>query len=200
MSSSGNVSYGELLMAFRNLKRYSHNYNENEIPRNGIYVFYQDRESIRISNKNYDRIVRVGINRDNGNFQDRLHNHFKSNSLKGTIFRRHLANAFINRDFKNQSIGSLSDGVRNKIIENMGLVIETVSFSFIEISEKRVREKFEKGIIATIAQSSLNHPSMKWIGNNHPNSKIKESGLFNIHYLNHNALTIDELNELKSFI
>ena len=44
---------------------------------NGIYFFYQHGETYEYRGMKYDRIVRVGINAQEGNFGKRLRTHYQ---------------------------------------------------------------------------------------------------------------------------
>ena len=65
-----------------------------ELPRNGIYFFYEESEFLELGGRLVKRVVRVGTHREDSRLPQRLANHFKGNRAS-SVYRRHLADALL---------------------------------------------------------------------------------------------------------
>lgn len=70
------------------------------LPLNGLYVFFESGQKITIDSREYDRIVRIGINEKPDNFRSRIRGHY-SGSIEGSVFRENVGWALLDHDGKN---------------------------------------------------------------------------------------------------
>ena len=63
---------------------------------------------------------------------------------------------------------------------------------------KSDRDRLEEGLIALLARSDLKISSKNWLGNEHPDIKIRQSKIWNIEYLNGLPISEIEFNNLKN--
>ncbi|HYV91510.1 MAG TPA: hypothetical protein VE978_07000 [Chitinophagales bacterium] len=190
--------YLRLLTLFSNLPRFHYDFDIESIPFNGLYIFYQEDEFLGETGK--ERIVRIGINERDGKFRQRLIHHFHHRSLKGTIFRKHLARCFVNQQLNNRPLNLLTIVERDSIVANIQGITSSFSFCFLPILERSERKNLEKALIGTINQSGLNVSSQNWIGKSHPNRKISDSGLFNIQHLNAAIISNEQFNRIEDLV
>ena len=166
-----------------------------QLPKNGIYFFYEQTESWGHGGKK-QRIVRVGTHR-NGNFRNRIAEHFLLNKTKmnfdndrpkpsdRSIFRKNIGRALLNklkddylevwnRDFIKRAnkinFGHKREIEKEKKIESEITRILRTSFSFkyIELdnqTERMGKSGLESSLIGTLAQCKLCNPSKVWLGN-----------------------------------
>ena len=69
------------------------------LPLNGLYVFFETGQRITIKSKEYNRIVRIGINEKPNNFGNRLRGHYRGN-IEGSVFRENIGWALLDADGK----------------------------------------------------------------------------------------------------
>ena len=86
----------ELHQIFNEQKRYSFPFEHfiNEIPKNGIYIIFENGEKY----KNLDRIVRVGTHTGNNQLRSRLNQHFIKENKNRSIFRKNIGRCFLNKE------------------------------------------------------------------------------------------------------
>lgn len=195
-----------------------------ELPKNGIYFFYQDNEFWGHGGEK-PRIVRIGTHKSN-NFQSRINEHYlisknwmDFNALKPapkdrSIFRKNIGRAIINKenpkylkiwniDFtitKNRQKYSYLRNIKyEKEIEKKinKILRNTFSFRYIEIikEENRIGSKgLESRLIGTISKCPVCKPSSEWLGKSSPIAKIRNSGLWQVQHLN--SSPIDDKDEI----
>lgn len=195
-----------------------------DLPRNGIYFFYEDGEEWGHGG-NHLRIVRIGTHKGY-NFRSRINDHFLFNDRKmnfnemkpapkdRSIFRKNIGRALLNKkkdkyieiwniDFTSrgnrEKYGNLRDIEKEKEIETMTTktLRDNFSFRFLVIDSQTDRmgtQGLESTLIGTIARCKLCVPSSSWLGNHSPIEKIKASGLWLVQHLNSDA--INERNRI----
>ena len=72
------------------------------------------------------------------------------------------------------------------------------SFCLISEANEKLRKELEFGLIALLAQDSKFVPTSNWLGLWMPDSRIQESGLWNIQGLSGIPLSSDELSKLSN--
>ena len=82
------------------LPRFDHLIPKERLPTNGIYVFFEQGESVVWSEKRVPRIVRIGTHKKDGRFPGRIRQHYgRVNSLRGnkngSVFRKHVGSALL---------------------------------------------------------------------------------------------------------
>jgi len=173
------------------------------VPWNGIYLLFEKNETGHAK----DRIVRVGINREDYNLPERLVQHFINPNKDKSIFRKNIGRSFLNGDvdYKHYLDVWNNGGKRDYSIEiELEIKIsqyiqDNISFVVIRVENREYRSVLEKRIIATINRCEDCKPSLEWLGNQSPDSKITKSGLWQVQGLNGTLLTekdIDFIGEM----
>ena len=184
-----------------------------ELPKNGIYFFYEDKEVWGHGGYKL-RIVRIGTHK-NGNFRSRIKEHFLLDESKmnfdvtkpapheRSIFRKNIGRVLLNRekdsylkvweiDFtikRNRERYSYLRNVRKeKKIENeiTRILRQNFSFRFIIVDEqtKRMGTKgLESSLIGTVAGCKLCRPSDNWLGRYSPKQQIRQGRLWLVQHL-----------------
>lgn len=85
------------------LPRYNYETPRNQLPHNGVYIFYERGQTLNINNCVADKIVRIGTHKKDNRFRRRMREHFGNvSSLKGnkngSVFRKHLGGALLRKD------------------------------------------------------------------------------------------------------
>ena len=194
-------------------------FNLADLPRNGIYFFYENSELWSHGGEEL-RIVRIGTHKSN-NFQSRINEHFLINDRwmdfnsnrpapkDRSIFRKNLGRAIINIenpkylkiwdiDFtsrKNQEeYAHLRNILYEKEIESRitNLLRDSFSFRFLEVEkeEERIGQKgLESRLIGTVTNCPDCKPSERWLGRSSPIKKIRNSGLWQVQHLRSSPIT-----------
>ncbi|MFI3314053.1 MAG: hypothetical protein R3Y04_00110 [Rikenellaceae bacterium] len=197
----------ELHKLFNNLPRYNHTFDPNDIPKNGIYIFFEEGEKFG----ELDRIVRVGTHTGNNQLCSRIKQHLLAKNKDRSIFRKNIGRAILNGqndDYltkwnydltsrKNKErYGSLIDAQRQELIEKEVTEYMQGHFTFVvfPVETKEERLELETAIIATIKSSCP--PSSNWLGNHSPIEKICQSGLWLVLGLKVDPITEAQYNRL----
>ena len=177
----------------------------------GIYLFFEDGERFYGG----DRIVRVGTHKGSDNLMGRLREHYVTENHHRSIFRKHIGRAILNKrsdpyleawniDFTTRanraSYGALRDTAREAEIERevSDWLRQHTSFCLISEPDEQARKTLESGLIALLAQEPSCVPSAHWLGLWAPDSRMSESGLWNIQGLKGAPLTFGEVSGLAS--
>ena len=200
----------------------SYPFDLNDLPRSGIYFFYEEGETWGHGGQR-PRIVRVGSHRG-GTFRGRISEHFLLNESKmdfdasqmpprdRSIFRKNIGRAVLNMagdeyldvwniDFmpreKRDKYGHLRDIDREKTAERRvtRILRETFSFKYVLVPDQddRLGKKgLERALIGTFAGCHLCRPSPRWLGNYSPVDKIRDSGLWQVQHVKHPPLTASQ--------
>jgi hypothetical protein len=64
------------------------------LPLNGVYLFFEKGQKLSITNQQYDRVVRIGINEKPNRFRDRVRGHYRGN-IEGSVFRENVGWALL---------------------------------------------------------------------------------------------------------
>lgn len=194
---------------FNSLTIFSFPFNARLLPKNGIYILFEDGEQAHGTN----RIVRVGTHTGVNQLPSRLEQHFLKENKDRSIFRKNIGRAILNRDHdpfleqweldltaseaKQQYLPAL-DLASLKQVER--LVSEYIQghlrFVALRVDDKQKRLDLESKIISTVSWCTECGPSPTWLGNYSPKEKIKQSGLWIVNELFKTPLDDDELNEL----
>lgn len=206
--------YDHIHQFFNNQQRFSFPYDKIEIKRitdsNGLYVLFEKGESYN----GFDRIVRIGSHDGKNRLLKRIKDHFLTSEQRKSIFRKHIGRCLLtieNDDYIenwNKPFKKKTDKVKNKdfvdleyekTYENLitTYVCENLSFTLIpRIYDSKKRDRIEEGLIASLAQSTKRTSLDTWLGNNHPDKRIRNSKIWNIEYLNGQTMMPDEFEEL----
>jgi len=187
-------------------KRYSSS-EINRVPfENGIYIMYEKGECY----KDFDRIVRVGTHDSPNRLKLRLKDHFIRENKDGSIFRKNIGKAILNRNTSPYlSIWSLDTSkeenkvyvnavVQRDIEQNVSAYLrENMSFIVFPVEDKNQRLRLEKAIISTLNHCDDFTQSKQWLGNYSTETDIKTSGMWLKRGIHADPLTNDELNFIK---
>jgi len=194
---------------FNSAKRY--NYDEiDKIPfNNGIYIVFEKGEKYR----NLERIVRVGTHDSPERLKGRLKNHFFDENKDGSIFRKNIGKAILNRRHDDYLFTWSLDTSKTEnykyVNQQKQIAIEkevsdylrsNFSFTCFEVVNQVLRLRLEKAIIATLNLQNDFYPSKEWLGQFSPVEKIRESGLWLVIGLDDKKVTPDDLRYIKSYV
>jgi len=78
---------------FSKLQRHSFPFDENAIPKNGIYILFEKGETAHDT----DRIVRIGTHTGDNQLRSRLKQHFVKENKDRSIFRKNIGRALLSK-------------------------------------------------------------------------------------------------------
>ncbi|MCR5062150.1 MAG: hypothetical protein K6A89_02600 [Treponema sp.] len=191
---------------FNSLPRFTYKFDPEEIPENGVYVFFEKGEKFH----DMDRIVRVGTHTGEGRLVSRLQEHLCGCNKDRSIFRKNIGRAILNKNndpfLAKWNLDLTSKKNINKYfatIEEQDLpyqfiieqqvskyMNENLSFAVISVDDKKERLDYESYLIHTISADKSCKQSEYWLGNYSPVKKIRESGMWLV-----NELTIPPKKE-----
>lgn len=181
---------------------------------NGIYILFEKGEYY----KNLKRVVRIGTNRTQGRFYRRLNDHYVANNKDGSIFRKNVGIAILNKrndqyldvwqedtsnrqKFKKENPDKLDDKYQKKVEDEVSnYIINNIFFTYFEVENKEVRLELEKKLIASIWRDKFFKPSDKWLGMYSTKNAIRESGLWLIQGLKSEPFTQEEFEKFYEYI
>jgi len=192
------------------LPKFAFPFEETQIPRNGIYVLFEDGEAAHGTN----RVVRIGTHTGNNQLRSRLKQHFLNEKKDRSIFRKNIGRCLLNRDHdpflefweldltsraaKEQYSANIDFNKQNEVEKRVSEYIRGhLRFVVFEVPDKDKRLDLESKLISTISRCGDCGASATWIGQNSPISKIKASGLWQVNELNKMPLSVEELYELQ---
>ncbi|NLM43731.1 MAG: hypothetical protein GX201_06920 [Clostridiales bacterium] len=207
-----NYSYN-LHKLLNELPRIRYPFDFDKLPNSGIYIMFEEGEKYF----DFDRIVRVGTHRSPNRLKGRLRDHFIIEDKDGSIFRKNIGRAILNKNhdaFLKVWEYDLSKTEDNEILQRanpayQAIVEEYVTryirtrISFVvigEIMDANERLRLEEGIIATLNNDKQFAQSTKWLGNYSPVEKIRSSGLWLVEGLNAEPLTESEFERIKQLV
>lgn len=170
----------------------------------GIYIVFETGERYC----NMDRIVRVGSHRSNGRLRGRLKDHFINENNDGSIFRKNIGRAILNKN-KNPYLivwrknSSRTDANYNAIMQNKvekhvtKYMREHFSFSCFPVESNTERLRLELGIIASLNKDADFIPSHNWRGKYSSEYEIVNSGMWLKEGLEDSPLTENEYERVK---
>ncbi len=195
----------------RSLPRHHFPFNRKSIPQNGLYLLFEKGEK----SHGGPRIVRVGTHTGEDQLPSRLLQHFVQENKDRSIFRKNIGRALLHKKrdpflalweidltpaaARAKHGGSINfakqKGTERAVTEYLQKNFE---FAVIEIKSKTQRLALESKIISTLSHCEKCKPSEKWLGNNSPKDKIRESGLWLVNELYKTPLTPKDLSMLKA--
>ena len=189
---------------------HQHPIDTDRVPRNGIYLVFENGER----GHGGDRIVRVGTHTGHNQLRSRLREHFIRENKDRSIFRKNIGRALLaslddpyfetwnldltTRDAKAR-YGRRIDTDRQAAIERR--VTEYIQGHFrvvlIEVDAKDARLRLESRLISTVSLCQECRPSSGWLGLHSPKRKISDSGLWAVNELYKEPLSSRELEQLE---
>lgn len=195
---------------FNGMQRFSFPFNDNEIPKNGIYILFEKGEI----GHGGDRIVRVGTHTGINQLRSRLEQHFIKENKDRSIFRKNIGRAILRQNSdaflkqwewdlttrvnKDKYLPLLDQEKQSDIEKKVSLYIqEAFSFVVFGVDSKNDRLNLESKIISTVSLCDECKPSGDWLGLSSPKHKICESGLWLVNELYKTPLDGANLNILE---
>jgi len=221
-------SCAQLHNMLERLPLFSYPFDTAELPMNGIYFFYEEGELCdhtglkpRIVRVGTHRDGNFRTRISEHFLPDERKMKFTADQPAPhdrSIFRKHVGRALLNKagdpylsvwelEFTTRKARDAARHLRNvqkevEIEREVTQILrQTFCFRFIEIPEQANRmgaQGLESAIIATVARCQVCAGSPKWLGIYAPNSKIRESGLWNIQHLNSLPLSDSQFEMLHS--
>jgi hypothetical protein len=197
---------------FNAMPRYRWDMIENIRFNSGIYIFFEDGENYQT----LDRIVRIGTHRSDGRLKGRLKDHFLRENKDGSIFRKNIGRAILNKNNHPYLTAWNMDSSKPDIVRQMGNRYDPVfqkklerqisryfcdHFSFVcfPVATKADRLRLEEGIIATLHSSPEFYASSEWRGRYSPELEIAQSGMWLKEGLNGTPLLENEYTKIKQY-
>lgn len=204
---------GQLHMLFSSQQIFQFPFDPLQIPKNGIYVLFEDGENAHETK----RIVRVGTHTGEGQLRSRLRQHFIQENKDRSIFRKNIGRAFLKRErdplLEQWELDLTTREAKEKYkgridFEKLAEVEKKVSeymqrhFQFIvfEVREKITRLDLESKIISTISKCDECKSSSTWLGLHSPKEKIRESGLWLVNELYKAPLSESDIKKLVAYL
>ncbi|MDP9365305.1 MAG: hypothetical protein M3Q10_13960 [Chloroflexota bacterium] len=186
------------------MQRFDADAGRNELPANGIYLFFEHGEAVLIDGLALDRIVRVGTHKADGRFPGRIRDHYRGNR-RASVFRRHLGAALLNRDHPGTPrLQTWLAGPRTalpEIEEWVGDVLrERFGFACLRVDQPGERLALERGLIALLAQHQIATPSSDWLGRHATHAAIRRTGLWNTQHVDAPPLSPAESDKVIRLI
>jgi hypothetical protein len=198
---------------FGELERMQFPFDENKIPKNGIYILFEKGEE----GHGTDRIVRVGAHTGKDQLRSRLKQHFINEKKDRSIFRKNIGRTILNldndpfleqweldltkREAKNKYL-HLVDSDKQISVEKRVTQYIRDNFSFVvfEVNDKEQRMKLESRLMSTVSQCAECKPSANWFGKHSPKKKIRVSGLWLVNNLYKEPLYDSDIEQLERII
>ncbi|MDO9044997.1 MAG: hypothetical protein Q7U35_06795 [Methanobacteriaceae archaeon] len=200
---------GKLHEIFNSMEKIQFPFSDEKIPKNGIYVLFENGEE----SHNTNRIVRIGTHTGDDQLRSRLKQHFMNENKDRSIFRKNIGRSLLNKESDpfleywelDLTTRKAKEKYHDLIDFNKQYEIEkrvtqylqnNLSFVVFEVNEKEKRLELESKIISTISLCEDCRPSDDWLGNYSPKSKIRESGLWLVNELYKEPLSDENLGDL----
>ncbi|MHB0958289.1 MAG: DUF6884 domain-containing protein [Pirellulaceae bacterium] len=185
---------------------------EQDIPRNGIYILFEDGEQAHGTR----RIVRIGTHTGNNQLRSRLKQHFVNQIKDRSIFRKNIGRCLLNREndpflptweldlttnaAKKQYAGKIDLKSQQEIEGMVSAYMQNhLRFVVIEVPEKERRLELESRITSTVSLCPDCGPSKGWLGLHSPKQKICKCGLWQVNELYKQPFSADELQAFTAF-
>jgi hypothetical protein len=198
---------------FNEQKKYTFPFCCDKIPKNGIYILFENGEIAHSTN----RIVRIGTHTGNNQLPARLQQHFLSENKDRSIFRKNIGRALLNKrndpyleqwewDLTTKEAKTLYakriDAKRQREIEDDVSNYIRTNFTFIvfKVDSKDIRLSLESKIISTVSLCENCKPTKNWLGNYSTKEKIRQSGLWLVNELWKTPLDKDDVKLIESLV
>ncbi len=180
----------------------------NELPRNGIYLFYEEGE--RCAHTDKSRIVRVGTHGAKRTLRSRMLEHYNRNR-EAISFRKYLGVALLQKNGiadeeitewqKRRNQSTRWEELRGTETEVDTLIRTKFCFRVIPMENVEERKVFEKKLIASLANCPLCRPSDNWLGHFARNAKVRRSGLWNHNYVDSDEqMCVTDIERLEQLV
>lgn len=190
------------------LHRFTFPFDDNLIPKNGIYILFEENEF----GHGGDRIVRIGTHTGNDQLRSRLRQHFLNPNKDRSIFRKNIGRCILkknndpydriweldctSREEKEKYLPMIDSSYQKGIEDEVsGYIQDKFSFCVVEVNDKSNRLFLESRLISTVSLCKDCRQSDNWLGKYSPKVEIKESGLWQVQELYKQPFTPDELQK-----
>ncbi len=201
-----NADCMELHRIFNASKRY-HASEIDSIPfENGIYVVFEMGETYGT----YDRIVRIGTHTSPNRLKRRLKDHFIKENKDGSIFRKNIGIAMLNKakdpylpiwklnTSRPENAHFVAPDKQSDIERRVSAYLcQNTDFSVFCVNDSVQRLRLEEAIISTLNHAPDFKSSTSWLGNSSTEEEILNSGMWLKQGLDAPPLTTDELRFLR---
>jgi len=191
------------------LPRHHHPVDPDLVPRNGIYIVFEEGEE----GHGGPRIVRIGTHTGDNQLRSRLRQHFVQENKDRSIFRKNIGRAMLARSQDDYlevwdldlTTRAAKDQHGHRVNTELQAEIETrvseyiqgkFSVALIEVATKDDRLRLEARLISTVSRCQTCSPSDGWLGRCSPKAKIRESGLWQVNELYKAPFSEHELTAL----
>lgn len=202
----------ELHKFLNTLPKIRYPFDANEIPKNGIDVFFEKGET----GHGTDRVVRIGFHLAEGGLPGRLNQHFESNK-NNSVFRQNIGSCFLNESNNpyldiwrkqmnpkkmREKYGYLVDEELEKILEKQvdEYIRDNFTFCILAVDNREERLRLKSELVSTVSLCNECKPSKNWLGSKSTKAKIIESGLWQENNLYGKQLTMGEIMFLNNYI
>ena len=210
---------------FSVLPRFSGTYQKDQVPQNGLYIVFEKGETAHKTDRIVSIGTHTGENNLPQRINEHLFTPKKDRSIfrkhigrcilakQNDTFLQKLSRCILakqNDTFLQQwEIDLTTKAHRDKYANNIDFnkleeterkvskyITNNLSFAVIEVNDKQERLNMKSSILSTIACCNDCSASNIWLGNHHPNQKIRHAGLWNVEGLNKSPLSEEEAEKL----
>ncbi|MEM4720930.1 MAG: hypothetical protein QXT73_02545 [Candidatus Methanomethylicaceae archaeon] len=164
----------------------------DSLPLNGLYMFFEAGQKIIINSKDYNRIVRIGINERPDNFRNRIRGHYQGN-IEGSVFRENVGWALLDlmgknpislyrtkREYKKRNSGGpLEEEISDYFSKYLTFKAFRIPYSKLEDYEATLIGAFSIYYQYRILRGDLDLKGWLGLRTYSRQDKIKKSGLWN---------------------
>ena len=198
------------------LPRFSFDHDGKGLLKTGIYIVFDKNEPAHSMNK----IVHIGTRMDNGSQKSQTGSNYFNKNKNFTFFRKHIGCAILKKRndpfFKQwlaantrfpepvapenrKKLKKTEQEVTDYIMDNlMFSVISKKAFSAISDLNANTINQIKSRLLSTINACPNCAPSQNWLGAHHPDSRIRNSGLWNAQNIDKTPLSPTDL-EARGF-
>lgn len=205
-SGTLNADCMELHRIFNASKRYNAFEIENIPFENGIYVVFETGETYGT----YDRIVRIGTHTSPNRLKRRLKDHFIKENKDGSIFRKNIGIAMLNKakdpylpiwmlnTSRPENAHFVSPDKQSDIERRVSAYLsQNVDFAVFCVNDSVQRLRLEEAIISTLNHAHDFKASGGWLGNSSTEAEIRNSGMWLKQGLDAPPIAADELRFVR---
>ena len=178
--------------------------SRRDVPPDGIYLLYEEGETVQIEDQEFDRIVGVGTHSGEGRLARRLGIH-ASGDRRGSDLRLHLGSAFLAQ--ANSADPRLRTWLGEKrtpmpdVEEAVSTLIrERFAVRCIPVSDRQERQELEQALTALLARNPVTPPSEGWLGRHAARREIRSSGLWNTQHFDAPQLNATQIARITDLV
>lgn len=175
------------------LERFNYPFYKELLPESGIYIIFEKGEI----GHDGDRVVHVGTHKEKGGLSSRICEIFEKENKDRSILRKNIGRSILKKEnnpylkiwdkdttsskSRKELEGIIDYELEKQIEERVSKhIIDNFSFVVIEEEDNCKRKDIKDELISIISLCEECKPSLEWLGNYSNNTKISESGLWNV--------------------